>query len=79
MLDKKVCRKCFIKNYYDQKNAEWYWDNSVGTWPSASELWDEEQKTLCITHGKVSIHEPPPEWCSYVFQHAVAQGIKDNG
>lgn len=76
VLDKALCKRCYIDNYADSMNAEWSYHNSMGAWPSPEEAWDEEKVAVCVAsfwhYGKPSIYEAPPKWCPRIFEHGVS-------
>lgn len=78
MLNERVCEKCH-KLYGKLKgivSQERIWTFSSGPWPSAYEFWHEDGFVWCHLpkNVKCSIDSPPPVWCPFRFEHAVARG-----
>ena len=81
-LSIEVCRICHKKAMEDPCNprgADWDFNDR--------QQWFELHTVLCfvdiqksnrnngdLCYKTASVYEPPPEWCPYKFQHAVALG-----
>lgn len=75
MLSIDVCLKCWENSYsavglQDKVRSflERIWTSGVIHCPN----WSVSD----ITVGRAKVMEPPPPWCKYVFEHAVAEGFE---
>lgn len=77
-LSKSVCRDCHRNQAKDLRNPRGCdWD------PTDENQWEEFHTVLCDVdeimkdppeYRSASTWEPPPPWCPYKLQHAVALG-----
>jgi hypothetical protein len=78
MLSKNVCKRCLgnrapIWNPTDEDN----WKNGFVDCRSVYLISSRRKpRNVTLIDRNSKITEPPPDWCSYRFQHAVARGMK---
>ena len=66
MLNKEVCKKCYVA-------LDWYWaDSEERDWNTESEVFCYACADGEFVRSFINIHDPPPENCGYAFEHGVA-------